>query len=191
MPKRKKFSICILLGLGIFAGITAAIKTPTTKTLSHRSDLTWETYSLAAWTGGQIFLLIFCGTIPTLKPIYERVQASSIGRSLISISSQTKNRLFGRFPSPSSSGYFHDITKRSTANKGKVAGKELEMSPTNSSTHHLASKGSWSNEERDKGSAIRVERAFDIQYGHRDSDTYTRSLQIATDGGRLHGDSIV
>jgi hypothetical protein len=191
MPKRKKFAICILLGLGIFAGITAAIKTPTTKTLSHRSDLTWETYSLAAWTGAQIFLLIFCGTVPTLKPIYERVLASSLGKSLMSISNQTKNRLLGRHPSSPSSGYLHGSTKRSTAKPGKGVGEKLEMSPTNSSTHHLASKGSWSNDERRKGGAIGVERTFDVQYGHRDSDTYPRSMQLGTDGRRVHGNYMV
>ena len=129
--------------------------------------------------------------MPTLKPIYERVLASSLGKSLTSISNQTKNRLLGRHPSSPSSGYLHGSTKRSTAKPRKGVGEKLGMSPTNSSTQHLASKGSWSNDERRKGGAIGVEKSFDVQYGHRDSGTYPRSMQLGTDGRRVHRNGMI
>lgn len=51
-------------------GICAAIKTTKLTTLNARSDMTWETFSLFLWTGIEIILLIVCGSIPALKPIY-------------------------------------------------------------------------------------------------------------------------
>ena len=51
-------------------GICAAIKASKLGTLNARSDFTWETFSLFLWTGIEIILLIICGSIPALKPIY-------------------------------------------------------------------------------------------------------------------------
>lgn len=51
-------------------GICAAIKASKLSTLNARSDITWETFQLFLWTGIEIILLIVCGSIPALKPIY-------------------------------------------------------------------------------------------------------------------------
>ncbi|MCJ1266413.1 hypothetical protein MMC22_006298 [Lobaria immixta] len=50
MTLQKRIGLCILLGLGILAGISAAIKTSKLVDLRHRSDLTWATFDLFAWT---------------------------------------------------------------------------------------------------------------------------------------------
>ncbi|KAF2639675.1 hypothetical protein P280DRAFT_402157 [Massarina eburnea CBS 473.64] len=67
---RKKLALCALLGCGSITGICAAIKASKLSTLNARSDFTWETFSLFLWTGIEIILLIICGSIPALKPIY-------------------------------------------------------------------------------------------------------------------------
>lgn len=67
---KKKVGLAILLGCGIVTGICAAVKTSKLVTLQARSDLTWETYDLYIWTGVEIVLLIVCGSIPALKPLY-------------------------------------------------------------------------------------------------------------------------
>ncbi|PVH93849.1 hypothetical protein DM02DRAFT_211591 [Periconia macrospinosa] len=67
---RKRIGLCALLGCGSITGICAAIKTTKLTTLNARSDMTWETFSLFLWTGIEIILLIICGSIPALKPIY-------------------------------------------------------------------------------------------------------------------------
>ncbi|KAF2267246.1 hypothetical protein CC78DRAFT_490743 [Lojkania enalia] len=67
---RKRIALCVLLGCGSLTGICAAVKASTLVSLNARSDLTWETFSLFMWTGIEIILLIVCGSIPALKPIY-------------------------------------------------------------------------------------------------------------------------
>ncbi|KAF1965805.1 hypothetical protein BU23DRAFT_545415 [Bimuria novae-zelandiae CBS 107.79] len=67
---KKRLALCALLGCGSITGICAAIKASKLSTLNARSDITWETFQLFLWTGIEIILLIVCGSIPALKPIY-------------------------------------------------------------------------------------------------------------------------
>ncbi|ORY18572.1 hypothetical protein BCR34DRAFT_596160 [Clohesyomyces aquaticus] len=67
---KKRIALCTLLGCGSLTGICAAVKASKLISLNARSDFTWETYSLFMWTGIEIILLIVCGSIPALKPIY-------------------------------------------------------------------------------------------------------------------------
>ncbi|KAF2105641.1 hypothetical protein BDV96DRAFT_509034 [Lophiotrema nucula] len=67
---RKRIALCGLLGCGNRTGICAAIKTSKLVSLNARSDITWEDMGLFLWTGIEIILLIVCGSIPALKPIY-------------------------------------------------------------------------------------------------------------------------
>ncbi|KAF2713000.1 hypothetical protein K504DRAFT_127776 [Pleomassaria siparia CBS 279.74] len=70
MTLRKRIALCGLLGCGSLTGICAAIKTTKLASLNDRSDFTWETFPLFMWTGIEIILLIVCGSIPALKPLY-------------------------------------------------------------------------------------------------------------------------
>lgn len=83
---KKRVALCALLGCGSITGICAAVKASKLSTLNARSDFTWETFQLFLWTGYdkfphflsrtnlefriEIILLIVCGSIPALKPIY-------------------------------------------------------------------------------------------------------------------------
>lgn len=69
LSARKRFGLIVLLGSGIFSGVSAAIKTNQLVTLTARSDLTWETFGLYLWTGIEIFLIIVCGCVPTLRTL--------------------------------------------------------------------------------------------------------------------------
>jgi len=37
--------------------------------LANREDFTWATYDIFAWVTAELFLIIVCGSIPTLKPL--------------------------------------------------------------------------------------------------------------------------
>jgi hypothetical protein len=78
MSTRKKISLGALLGLGIFTGVCAAVKTAQLVSLAARADLTWETFDLYLWTSAEIFLVIVCGSIPTLKPLWDRFVGSKV-----------------------------------------------------------------------------------------------------------------
>ncbi|KAF2756869.1 hypothetical protein EJ05DRAFT_511646 [Pseudovirgaria hyperparasitica] len=78
MELKKKIGLCLLLGLGIFTGVCAAIKINQLVTLAARSDFTWATYQLFIWTNTEGALVIICGSIPALKPLYRLVRGEPI-----------------------------------------------------------------------------------------------------------------
>ncbi|OTA61649.1 hypothetical protein K449DRAFT_465713 [Hypoxylon sp. EC38] len=69
---RKKVAVFVLLSGALFSGICAAIKTSQLVHLASRSDFTWEMFWIHIWTGTEIFVIIICGSIPTLSPLWER-----------------------------------------------------------------------------------------------------------------------
>ncbi|KAI0141210.1 integral membrane protein [Xylariaceae sp. FL1272] len=73
MSTRKRLGLAALLGGGSLSGISAAIKTSELRSLTVRTDETWATFSLYLWTGIEIFVIIVCGCICTLKPLWIRV----------------------------------------------------------------------------------------------------------------------
>ncbi|KAF2684151.1 hypothetical protein K458DRAFT_303769 [Lentithecium fluviatile CBS 122367] len=93
LDMRKKLALCALLGCGSITGICASIKASKLSKLNARSDFTWETFSLFMWTGIEIILLIICGSIPALRPLY----SIWMGRSPISVrSSQQPGTGYGK-----------------------------------------------------------------------------------------------
>lgn len=113
---RKRVSLILLLSAGIFSGVCSAIKTAQLSSLTSRSDLTWETFSLYLWTGAEIFLIIVCGSLPTLKPLWDRF----FGRILASVTGSKK-----------SGGYASFKSKRSSF-PGQGRGFELSSAPHSS-----------------------------------------------------------
>ncbi|MCJ1417509.1 hypothetical protein MMC32_003853 [Xylographa parallela] len=70
MSIQKRVALCVLMSGGILAGICGAVKT---SKLHETDDLdvTWATYDLLLWNAAETFLVILCGSLPTLKPIYD------------------------------------------------------------------------------------------------------------------------
>ncbi|KAI1299023.1 hypothetical protein F5Y03DRAFT_253870 [Xylaria venustula] len=69
---KRRLGLVILLSGGVLSGISAAIKTNQLVSLTARSDLNWETFGLYLWTGIEIFLILVCGCIPTLRPLWDQ-----------------------------------------------------------------------------------------------------------------------
>ncbi|KAI1502984.1 hypothetical protein F5X99DRAFT_139524 [Biscogniauxia marginata] len=71
MSIQKRLGLIALFGNGLFSVISASVKTyklaQSTKPLA---DPTWESYELFAWTSAEIFVLHFCASIPTYKPLW-------------------------------------------------------------------------------------------------------------------------
>jgi hypothetical protein len=70
---KRKLGLSVLLGLGLVAAVCGAIKTKFLASLNARSDLTWETYNLFVWSSAELFVIIVCGSIPPIKPLYDLV----------------------------------------------------------------------------------------------------------------------
>jgi hypothetical protein len=78
---RKRIALVILFSLGILAGICGIVKTTYLATLGAHSDITWETYNLIVWAGSEEFVLIFCGSIPPLRPLWDRYISRKVDKS--------------------------------------------------------------------------------------------------------------
>ncbi|EAQ84429.1 hypothetical protein CHGG_08443 [Chaetomium globosum CBS 148.51] len=73
MPLRRKLALVALLGLTTFTGIAAVIKTVlASKNLGVAADPTWDLYALAVWAAVEITLIVVCGSVPALAPLWER-----------------------------------------------------------------------------------------------------------------------
>ena len=55
------------------AAVAGIIKTTKLANLGERSDLTWEMYELIIWSGTENFVVLFCGSVPPLKPLFDRL----------------------------------------------------------------------------------------------------------------------
>ena len=64
------------------AAVAGIIKTTKLANLGERSDLTWEMYELIIWSGTENFVVLFCGSVPPLKPLFDRFGGK--GGSLLS-----------------------------------------------------------------------------------------------------------
>ncbi|KAK3302994.1 uncharacterized protein B0T15DRAFT_374238, partial [Chaetomium strumarium] len=74
MPKARKLALSALLGLSTFTGIAASVKTSIAADLLGTStDPTWGLYGLAIWAAVEITLIVICGSVPALVPLWERL----------------------------------------------------------------------------------------------------------------------
>ncbi|KAL8782145.1 MAG: hypothetical protein Q9213_005649 [Squamulea squamosa] len=70
MEIRKKLALCVLLGMGVFAGICATIKTAHLRTTTHKEDMTWKLPQYLLWNALEVNIIIIAACIPTLRPLF-------------------------------------------------------------------------------------------------------------------------
>ncbi|KAI1771935.1 hypothetical protein F4818DRAFT_183923 [Hypoxylon cercidicola] len=73
-PLLKRIALILSLSGGFFSGICAAFKVKSLTILSHRSDFPRITYGLYIWASSEICVIILCGCIPTLMPLWDRFE---------------------------------------------------------------------------------------------------------------------
>jgi hypothetical protein len=54
------------------SGIFGIVKTTLSNTLALRADISWQIVLLYGWAGTEVFINIVCGSLSTLKPLYDR-----------------------------------------------------------------------------------------------------------------------
>ncbi|KXX76056.1 hypothetical protein MMYC01_208479 [Madurella mycetomatis] len=73
MRLRRKVTLVALLGLTTFTGVAAAVKTSlASKNLGVAADPTWDLYLLAIWAAVEIALIVMCGSVSALVPLWDR-----------------------------------------------------------------------------------------------------------------------
>ncbi|KAF7561620.1 hypothetical protein G7046_g2513 [Stylonectria norvegica] len=90
----EKVQLTIVFGLNILTSICSGIKTQYLAELSNRTDQTWATYDIFVWVTAELFLMIVCGTIPTLHPLLRFIRrAIGIARSSLSRSHKIETKV--------------------------------------------------------------------------------------------------
>ncbi|KAI0550474.1 hypothetical protein F4679DRAFT_542537 [Xylaria curta] len=154
---QKRLGLIVLLGSGSFAGVSAAIKTNQLVTLTARSDLTWETFGLYLWTGIEIFVIIVCGCIPTLKPLWIRLFGGKSG----SHDSSTDGSYYKTPPHArdQDSTRLKDLPSRVQATHSKNISNNNASTYTGANGQHI-NLSPLRNEE----GLIQVTRSFQVEY---------------------------
>jgi hypothetical protein len=75
ISRLQRIQLCIVFGLNILTSICSGIKTQYLAELGNRTDQTWATYDIFAWVTAELFLLVVCGTVPTLYPLLRGIQS--------------------------------------------------------------------------------------------------------------------
>ncbi|KAL7276627.1 hypothetical protein RUND412_000363 [Rhizina undulata] len=70
MPKRQKYGLCGIFGLGGFACISSIVRLLHLKDLFTVGDQTWTVVSAIDWSLIELHTAIFAATIPTFKILY-------------------------------------------------------------------------------------------------------------------------
>ncbi|KAK3326631.1 hypothetical protein B0H66DRAFT_166523 [Apodospora peruviana] len=72
MAMRTKIALAVLMGLGVFIGISALVKTLQLYTLGKRIDVTWDTLSLTIWSIIEQNVSIIAVSVPGIRPLFSR-----------------------------------------------------------------------------------------------------------------------
>lgn len=152
----EKVQLSIVFGLNILASICSGIKTQYITHLFNRADFTWSTYDLFVWITAELFLIIVCGTIPTLLVSVRRL--ASIVRD--TMSSSTKSKVLHKTPSGAESNprsfYMHaamqqgENVTRITHSRHSESGESIGEIVGNEEVRMLTSDG------------VRVKVSYDV-----------------------------
>ncbi|KAL8672841.1 MAG: hypothetical protein Q9168_002717 [Polycauliona sp. 1 TL-2023] len=99
MAKRKKLALCALLGMGVFAGICATIKTANLRSTTHKEDMTWKLPAYLLWNALEVNIIIIAACIPTLRPlflvVFQRPGAKAFLRQSYQMTPRTNTGKYG------------------------------------------------------------------------------------------------
>ncbi|KAK4183145.1 hypothetical protein QBC35DRAFT_508616 [Podospora australis] len=80
MSLKKRLSLMAVLGLTIVTGIACAFKTHlSAKLVKQSGDRTWDPYDLYIWAGVEAMLILVCGSIPALRPLWQLFRGQGYG----------------------------------------------------------------------------------------------------------------
>ncbi|KAI0594613.1 hypothetical protein F4775DRAFT_426977 [Biscogniauxia sp. FL1348] len=163
---RKRIGLGFLLGGGVLSGICASIKTQHLVSLAARFDLTWETFDLYIWTGSEIFLIIVCGSIPTVKPLWDRFSGMKMSTGKGSYLPSSHNSGGKYYSSPfrrDSNGIEIPVLDRSNGNS-RTATMEGPRDDTSEWLREDTSSGIGLTSGQAKDVAIQVTRSFQVDW---------------------------
>ncbi|KAI4127518.1 MAG: hypothetical protein LQ338_003176 [Usnochroma carphineum] len=179
---KKKLLLCVLLGMGIFAGVCAAVKTSQLRTVTKKTDITCKplrrtpmsgdadcppgkTAGYLLWNALEVNVIIIAACIPTLRPlflvVFKRAGAEAYLKRSSRVTPQSNSGKRWR------SGKHMDDTESVKSINGN--GKDVPLvhvaeCPASSSNNHPGDGSkSWDTEAQRKRSDGEIMQTTDIQ----------------------------
>jgi hypothetical protein len=159
--------LTIVFGLNILTSICSGIKTQYLAELANRTDQTWATYNIFVWVTGELFLMIVCGSIPTLHIVLRWFRAVA-GSIRSAVSTQQSRKSGSRLPSePGTDNELADFSEqthmavktRTTIERGHPARSD--------SVDRLVEEKNYA------GEGVRVDMMYDVRSNTRPNSAET------------------
>lgn len=83
MNRKTKAAVMVVLSLGVFVCLAGILRIPTIENYGKAGDFLWDSRGLTIWFMAEFNTGIMAGSIPTLRPVFKSVLASTYikGRS--------------------------------------------------------------------------------------------------------------
>ncbi|KND90706.1 hypothetical protein TOPH_04624 [Tolypocladium ophioglossoides CBS 100239] len=163
----EKVQLSIVFGLNILTSICSGIKTQYLANLADRTDLTWATYNIFISVTVELFIMVVCGSVPTLHLILTvfRTATGSAGSKATPHSTRKtgiKTHGLHREVDTELSEMTHmHVKTKTTIERGRIHGSE--------SVDHLV-------EEKDvPDHGVRVEVRYDVRRDTRSNSEYSKT----------------
>lgn len=105
----------MLLGLGVFAAVCAAIKVEHIRTQTTDADITWDTTALLVWSTAEANVIIYAACLPTISDFLRRCFNTVISAIVPYLSF---NRLFSLADTQPIESETHHVNLRSLTDQG-------------------------------------------------------------------------
>ncbi|KAJ6784782.1 hypothetical protein PWT90_06231 [Aphanocladium album] len=154
----EKMQLTIVFGLNILTSICSGIKTQYLAELANRTDQTWATYDIFVWVTGELFLMIVCGTLPTLHTvlIWFRTAAGSIKSAVPSQNSRGSRKGSSRLTSDGEA----DNNDAELAELRAMAHLSIK---TRTTVERVQSRGESLDGLFDDKNGVRVDMMYDVR----------------------------
>ncbi|KAI1768208.1 hypothetical protein GGR53DRAFT_16490 [Hypoxylon sp. FL1150] len=162
----KRIGLILSLGGGFFSGICAAFKVKALSMLIQRSEFPSVSFGLYAWTSSEISVIILCGCIPTLMPLWDRFE-----RNLRSFIAKSQ---------PSSFREPRERRRRPTCRVRRASSIELSRSNARSDTvvSSLGAKAFDDDSHGSQSTFLKTTRSFISRHDEGTSIQVTKSFHV-------------
>ncbi|CAF9938565.1 MAG: hypothetical protein HETSPECPRED_001111 [Heterodermia speciosa] len=187
---KKKFLLICLLGMGVFAGICASVKTSKIPiSVKAQRDITWQTVELLMWNGIEMNVIIIAACIPTLRPLFLIICKRATASDFLS---QRRQSSYHKHPSsssdPNKSSNQHPPT---IGSRGSKAFDKYPITRELTRTSIDSQKSLSSKKARTSKNSILVEETICVETrelhssdGSRGASEETKEWGVSTPRGR-------
>ncbi|KAL1965503.1 hypothetical protein VTN77DRAFT_5759 [Rasamsonia byssochlamydoides] len=77
MRRKLKISVCLILGMGVFASTATLVRLKTIPSYRNTNDYLYGIAEIAIWSAVEVGLAIIAGSVATLKPLFNRIFGST------------------------------------------------------------------------------------------------------------------